>query len=424
MKACILSIGNELLQGNTLNTNAHNLSAPLFDLGWEVDRHISLPDRKEDFLEAMEYVCGTYPLVLVTGGLGPTPDDLTRFFLAEFCKSPLEEKQEALAGIAAWFSARNRPMLELNRVQALMPQIASVLPNPVGTAPGIGITIKGTRLFFLPGVPKEAMYIFNASILPKIALPNWYKAERTILIAGIGESTLTDLFKSISLPYGVYFASLPSPGGVILRIWSFGPTQDSLEVLIAETMQLYLFALEPYKNHIVSATELTPDAQLHKLLLTNNITVCLAESCTGGGLGARLSATPGSSSYFLGGIIAYSNHIKTHLLDVPPSTLQEFGAVSEETALAMAEGVRKKFNAQLSLSITGIAGPEGGTPEKPVGTICFGVSDENISETCTKKFYGSRHEIRLKAEYFAIDLLRRKILLKKALAHLSTSNYN
>jgi nicotinamide-nucleotide amidase len=374
----LLTIGDEILYGQIVDTNSQWMSVELDKVGIKVVRKTTVGDIESEILTAFAEAEQRADIILITGGLGPTSDDLTKPLLAKYFNCDLKIHDEALAEITEFFKSRGRELTELNKQQAALPAVCEKITNPVGTAPGMWFN-KGDKVFMsMPGVPHEMKKMMTEQVLPRLnkkyQLPViHHKLIRTI---GIGESFLADKISDWekSLPEHIKLAYLPSLGEVKLRLTSFGNSKETLQQE-AETLTDKL--KEIVGEHIYGYGENTIEIVIGKLLQEKKLTLSVAESCTGGYVSHLITTVPGSSAYFKGSIVAYANEIKMSALDVNENTLNEFGAVSEQPIIEMAQHVRVKFNTDIGVATSGIAGPEGGTPEKPVGTVWIAYSDKD-----------------------------------------------
>lgn len=383
MNAEILAIGSELTSGQRLNTNSQWLAQRLNDLGIFVAFHTTLGDDLDHNIAALRIAADRCPLVVTTGGLGPTQDDLTRGAFAALAGVPLVEDPASLAAIEALFARRRRPMAPRNRIQALLPDGAEALPNPVGTAPGLWMPVGTATLIALPGVPYEMKRMWAEQVAPRLArlLPaGRVLVHRTINLFGRGESEIErDALDLTARGRRPEVGITASDATISFRVSCDGPDEAAALGEIEPTLALIR---ERFADLIVGEGDGqdVPQALAAELLRTGR-TLALAESCTGGLVAERLTAIPGISAVFLGGVVSYANSAKEHLLGVPRDLLETRGAVSPEVAQAMARGARERFGADLALSITGIAGPDGGTPEKPVGLVYLGLAAADRCES-------------------------------------------
>jgi nicotinamide-nucleotide amidase len=381
VKAEIIAIGDELLYGQIVDTNSHWISQELDLVGVKVVRKTTVGDNRTDILTAFAEAERRADIVLITGGLGPTQDDLTKPLLAEFFNCEIIEVPEAVTAITAFFQRRGREMTPLNILQGHLPACCTYVPNEVGTAPGMWFERNGTYWMSMPGVPHEMKKLMKDFVLPK--LPSLFPLpvifHKVIKTVGIGESWLADLIKDWenSLPEHIKLAYLPSLGHVKLRLTGFGDEKSQLQTEIDEQIRILLPTIEKY---VYGYDEETLETAIGKLLKQNGKTVALAESCSGGYISHLITSIPGSSKYFQGGIIPYHNQFKEKVLGVQSETLKNHGAVSEETVLEMAKGVRDLFASDFGLASSGIAGPDGGSEEKPVGTVWISCAGPGFTE--------------------------------------------
>jgi nicotinamide-nucleotide amidase len=403
--------GDELLRGDALNTNQVFLGEKLLDLGIFANRAVCIADDLRAIAEAIRNSLAREPLILIlSGGLGPTDDDLTREAVAEALGVPLVFHEELLEKVRQRFAERGFPMGDSNRKQALLPQGASAIPIS-GTAPGFTVQSGRTLVAALPGVPWELMEMWTNTVAPQAealakSIDGQGHAVRRIRTFGIGESLVADMLTEFD-----WRGSLVEIGtrakidglSVILRAVD---TREGLEAL--EKTQVRIVELLGDRVLGVDCDGL-PEI-VANLLRKAGLTLSVAESCTGGLVGKRVTDVPGSSDYFLGGVTAYSNPVKTQLLGVPQGMLAQYGAVSEEVARAMAEGVAQLMGSDCALSTTGVAGPGGGTDEKPVGLVFIGCSIKGTTEVERMRLWGKRDQVRERAALAALDLLRRRLL--------------
>ncbi|TVQ49835.1 MAG: competence/damage-inducible protein A [Gloeocapsa sp. DLM2.Bin57] len=413
MSAEIICVGTELLLGNIVNTNAKFLAEELANLGIPHYYETIVGDNIQRLQKAIAIACERSSILIFTGGLGPTPDDLTTEAIAAFFQTPLVEHPEILGDIQAKFAARGREMSPNNAKQALIPQGAQILPNPVGTAPGmIWQPQPGITILTFPGVPREMKAMWQETAILYLKTQGWGKEiiySRVLKFRGIGESNLAvkvNKFFDLTNPTVAPYASL---GEVKLRISTKAATPAIANNIIQPIAQ-EIIAIAG--NDYFGADEDTLASVVGNLLIQRQETLSVAESCTGGGIGELLTSVSGSSSYFMGGVIAYANEIKTEILGVNPQDLAEFGAVSEVVAKQMAIKVKQRFKTDWGLSVTGIAGPTGGTLDKPVGLVCFGFASPNNQVDCLVSRFGAnqdRETIRYLSVNYALDQLRRKL---------------
>ncbi len=380
----VITIGDELLYGQTLDTNTQWMGQELNRVGIKISRKMAIGDRREDILSALDEAQQRADIILITGGLGPTKDDITKTTLADYFNCPIAIHPQALADLKALFAQRNYPLTALNEQQAALPEKCEMVPNAMGTAPGMWFEQAGKVFVSMPGVPYEMRAMMTATVLPRLqetfALPVIF--HQMIQTVGIGESWLSEKIADweSALPEHIRLAYLPSFGKVKLRLTATGDNLLDLEEDVAAQTK----AVEPLiAKCIFGYGDISLEEAIGRDLLSAGKTLALAESCTGGFVAHRITSVPGSSRYFRGGLIPYDNALKIDPLGVEEATLRQHGAVSEATVRAMAENVRKLLGADVGLATSGIAGPGGGTPEKPVGTIWIALAD--ASTTVAKK---------------------------------------
>jgi nicotinamide-nucleotide amidase len=385
----LLTIGDEILYGQITDTNSQWMGAELSKIGVKVIRKTTVGDEESEILAAFAEAEGRADIILITGGLGPTSDDLTKPCLAKYFNSPLKINEEALAEVTEFFKSRGRELTELNRQQAALPECCEKLTNPLGTAPGMWFT-KGKKVFVsMPGVPHEMKGLMKDHVLPR--LKTFFQTpvihHKVISTVGVGESMLAEKIEpwEKSLPSNVKLAYLPSLGEVRLRLTSTG---NSLEILQREAEKLTQDLMPLAGNYIYSVKEESLEVVIGNTLREKKLTLAVAESCTGGYLSHLITSVPGSSEYFLGSMIPYAYEIKMSQLGVKPETLEKYGAVSEPTIIEMANVVRARFHTDIGVATSGIAGPGGATPEKPVGTVWIAYSDKH--QTVTRKLQLSK----------------------------------
>ncbi|MEJ1240515.1 competence/damage-inducible protein A [Chryseolinea sp. T2] len=374
----LLTIGDELLYGQILDTNSQWMSVALSDAGIKVVRKTTVGDIESEIMTAFAEAESRVDIVLITGGLGPTNDDLTKPCLSRYFNCELAIHEEALAEVTEFFRSRGRELTEVNRQQAALPVCCTKITNAIGTAPGMWFERNGKVFMSMPGVPHEMKRMMTDIVIPKLKTTFetpviHHKVIRTI---GIGESFLAEKIKDWEdgLPPHVKLAYLPSLGEVKLRLTSLGA---SFETLRDEAEDLTAKLRTRVNQFIYGYGEDPIEVVIGRTLSERGLTISVAESCTGGYLSHLITSVPGSSSYFLGSIIPYAYDIKMRELGVRPETLEKFGAVSEETISEMANLVRARFNTSIGVATSGIAGPGGATPEKPVGTVWIAYSDKN-----------------------------------------------
>lgn len=364
LSAEIISIGNELLTGSTINTNAAFISRQLHAIGFEVERHTSIADDKEIIIETLAECLASCPLVIATGGLGPTLDDLTREAVSELIGSPLEFHNELAKALLQRFGA-----MDSLKNQATIPKKALILPNPLGTASGLIFMHGNSLLVVLPGVPLEMEVLMLNEVIPylKKLFPFSSQAREELHFFHLFESSVDPTLRHLNeklpgLKIGIY------PHNSLLSIIIEG-TQREVSIAKEEL-------LKQFDQHYYESSDGTVEMAVQELFIKNGWTLSLAESCTGGAIAARLTAVPGSSAYFLGSLVAYSNFVKTKVLNISSALLQEKGAVSKEVALAMANCMQTYTSSTVAIGVTGFAGPDGGTKENPIGTVYFAINNE------------------------------------------------
>ena len=397
-KIVVVNIGSELLSGRTLNSNLVFIGNKLSVIGLEISEVHIIPDEKVSILNILQNVWVDSVILIITGGLGPTPDDITRGSISEFFDKKLIYHDEIYIEIEKRFKLRGMDVPETNKVQAFVPEGFIVLENSLGTAPGMYYHESGSErhLFCLPGVPFEMEHLFNLHVLKFISdmgLVNDYFCK-DINTYGISESLLAEKMQGLIYKNGVNIAWLPKIGRVDIRI-------SGIDIVACE--KVFTQICEDLKEYIWGVNESSPVDMLHRVIRSLAVasysptgTISVAESCSGGMLASLITKNSGASAYFKGGVVAYSNESKVELLGVPVEVIEKHGAVSEEAALAMVKGCYERFKSDICVSVTGIAGPDGGSDLKPVGTVYFGLKlfDEIFVEQCY--FTGTREVIRVK----------------------------
>ncbi|MEB2775500.1 competence/damage-inducible protein A [Algoriphagus sp. D3-2-R+10] len=382
VRAEIIAIGDELLYGQIVDTNSHWISQELDLLGVKVVRKTTIGDDRKDILAAFVSAEARADIILITGGLGPTQDDLTKPLMSEFFESPIIENPAAVEAVIEFFKKRGREITPLNLLQGHLPACCTYVPNEVGTAPGMWFERNGTYWMSMPGVPHEMKKLMTDFVVPKLPtlFPLPVIVHRMVKTVGIGESWLADLIRDWenALPKNIRLAYLPSLGHVKLRLTGFGTDKIEIEKDIQKQIDLVLPRIEKY---VYGYDSESLETAIGKLLISNKKTVALAESCSGGYISHLITSISGSSSYFQGAVIPYHNQFKNEIIKVKNETLSSFGAVSEETVKEMSKGVRELFKSDFGLASSGIAGPVGGTEEKPVGTVWIACAGEGFVET-------------------------------------------
>lgn len=405
----IISIGNEVLAGHTINTNAAYISQQMSAIGLPVYWVTTISDTHDEILFALNTANTRADVVLVTGGLGPTPDDITKATVCEYFNSPLVQNKNVLNHVQNLLKNRGLSLLDTNMAQALVPDKADILHNPVGTAPGLALENKGTYFFFMPGVPIEMKRLINEQIIPYLQKRLNLPAIRSYLLrtTGIAESRLFELLKDILKEYSQFpLAFLPRHIGVDLRFRLISDNKDE--------QQKFESFVDAVRNktlkYIFTEENVELEQILGQLLKDRKLTFSCAESFTGGLIGDLLTNIPGSSDYFMGGMITYSNASKMNLLGVKQKTLETYGAVNSETALEMVRGVQQAFATDCAVATTGIAGPAGATETKPVG-LCY-IAARYGNEEVEKEFHFGRDRIinKRRGAMAAMEMLRRMIL--------------
>ena len=411
MKAEIITIGDEILIGQIVDTNAAYIARRLNDSGIAVSERISVGDNATQISETIDRALNRCEVVITTGGLGPTKDDITKTTLAAMFGSRLVNDPAVEAHVREMLGRRNIAFNELNRSQALVPECCTVLFNAHGTAPGMWFERDGHVLINLPGVPFEMKHLMEDEVLPRLKKQFAMQSivHRTLITEGIAESILAERIAAWedALPDYLKLAYLPAPNIVRLRLSAYEVEGESVAAEIERRFNM-LKEIIPY--NIVGYENATLQESVHNLLIERKETLAVAESCTGGKIASLFTAMAGASAYFLSGVTSYSNESKINILGVSPETIERFGAVSEQTAREMAEGVRRITGADYGVATTGIAGPSGGSAEKPVGTVWFAVSSADGTYAVMKNSGTDRGQIIDRASAFAIQLLRDKII--------------
>jgi len=410
MRTEIITIGDEILIGQIIDTNSAWLGQQLNLRGIEVYQVTSVHDHHDHIMKALANAENNADVVLVTGGLGPTKDDITKKTLCEYFATELVFRPEVFAHVEQLLSARNVSINQLNRDQAMLPASCTVLHNSAGTAAGMWFERNNTIFVSMPGVPFEMEAIMTEEVFPRLALLGIVESivHKTVLTFGLPESMLAEKIEKWedALPEFIKLAYLPSAMMVRLRLSAYGQDKNSLELEINKQLK-ELQNIIP--EHIFGFDDENMAMAVARMLLERSKTLAVAESCTGGYIAHSITSNPGSSAYFKGGVVAYSNEIKNRLLNVPEKMIAEHGAVSQEVAEAMAVGARKALNADYAISTTGIAGPDGGTDEKPVGTVWIGVAGP--SGVISKKYIFKHNRERniIRSAQTALNLLRKLI---------------
>jgi nicotinamide-nucleotide amidase len=411
VKIATLSIGDELLCGEIVDTNAPFIAARLCAIGLKVQRHLAVGDAEQDIIAAIRTLAGQSDAVIVTGGLGPTSDDVTARAAAEATGRPLVLNGEALAHLGGFVEKLGRNLHPSNDKQALLPAEATLIPNPTGTACGFSLLYQGCTLFFLPGVPSEMARMLDETVIPGIRKrcpERRVILTRVLKVFGPSEAKVDALLTGVAEPgspltlaFRVVFPE------ILVKLRAEGDDERHTAAVLAAACRT---ARERLGGSIFAEDGETIDSVVAALLRAKGATLSLAESCTGGLVAKRITDISGSSAYFLEGAVTYADAAKTRVLGVSPELLQEKGAVSAEVARAMAEGMRRRSGSDLALAVTGIAGPAGGSEEKPVGTVYIALADRAGCQAEGYRFFGNREEIRTITAFTALDRLRRHLL--------------
>ena len=410
MNASIITIGDEILIGQIVDTNSVSIARHLNDAGIVVREKVSIGDDRSAIVETLRRSLAASQVVILTGGLGPTKDDITKKTLAEMFGSRLVNDPVVAAHVERMLTERGIAFNELNRSQALVPACCTVLFNAHGTAPGMWFEDEGRVVVSLPGVPFEMEHLMQDEVMPRLKDRFALKqiVHRTLVTSGLAESMLAERIETweTALPPYLKLAYLPNPGAVRLRLSAYEVEGESVSQEI-ERQFAALRTLIP--EHIVGFETATLQELVHNLLTERGQTLATAESCTGGTIAARFTAMPGASAYFRCGVVSYSNEAKIGLLGVDPAALERFGAVSEQVARQMAEGVRRAADSDYAVATTGIAGPAGGSAGKPVGTVWIAVAGPRGTVAVLKQCGTDRGQIIDRASSQAIALLREQL---------------
>jgi nicotinamide-nucleotide amidase len=414
MNAEIIAVGSELLTPYRLDTNSLWLTDELNKIGIRVIHKAVVGDSRDEMRSSFRHALDRADLIIASGGLGPTDDDRTRETVAELLGRKLHLDEAIVREIQERFRRFARTMPEINKRQAMVPEGATVLPNPRGTAPALWLEADGHIIVLLPGVPHELKSIFETEVRPRLTKISGDERlfTRDLRTTGLGESDVETRVRPLYQLYpDTETTILAAPTGTQLHPRTWSRNAAKAEKLLDEITDRMALALG---EHLYSTRGEKLEEVVARVLTENRATIAVAESCTGGMLAERLTNVPGSSSYFLGGVICYSNDLKTTLVGVPQSLIESKGAVSSEVALALADGIRKRTGATLGVGVTGVAGPGGGTPEKPVGLVHIGLADEHGPRERAYRFPGDRERIRQFASQSALDAVRRYYLFPAA----------
>ena len=410
MRASIITVGDEILIGQVIDSNSAWLGQKLSEIGISVRKIWSVADESGQIILGMKQALEETDILFMTGGLGPTKDDITKKAIADFLGRDMYFDEPTFERIKSIFEKLGRSMSPSHHDQCMMPNGVEILYNSMGTAPGMLFRHDGKIIISMPGVPYEMKAIMSEIVLPMIKSTSSIKiSHKTILTACTGETTIENMIKDIvtSMPPYIKVAYLPAIASVRLRLSGTGSNETELNDEIQHYTQLISQKLG---NIVYGYDDSSLEQEILKLAIQKNIKISTAESCTGGAIASRLVTVPGSSAYFMGSIVAYDNTVKHNLLQVPEDTLFRFGAVSEETAKAMVIGANHALQSDVSIGVTGIAGPDGGSPEKPVGHIWICVGNKDIQESFLLKAGKNRLKNIETATFYALDMLRKFIL--------------
>lgn len=415
MLAEIITIGDELLIGQVVDTNSAWIAVALNGIGISVVQITSVSDQRQAIINAIDQAALRADLILMTGGLGPTRDDITKRTLSDYFGGELIRNDEALEMIKEFLTSRGVELSELNLQQAMVPDNCTVIPNRWGTAPGMWFRKAGRDYISMPGVPYEMKGMMTGFILPELRKKHNLPVilHRTVVTQGIPESHLARLLQEYedTLPEEIKLAYLPSPGTVRLRLSITGTDKSKTEEIMHYEVERLLKIISEY---VVNTGDDKLEKTLGELLYKKGLTLSVAESCTGGMIGHLITSVPGSSRYFTGSLVAYSNDIKENILGVRKESLESFGAVSEQVVREMAAGALKLFGTDYSIATSGIAGPDGGTAEKPVGLVWISVASLNRIKT-EKFLFGNMRDINIqKASLTALNMLRKLIMYENS----------
>lgn len=411
LKCTVLSIGDELLIGQTLNTNVHWISQKMNEIGIDVIHHITLSDDENDIIQCLDNALISSDIILITGGLGPTSDDITKDVLCEYFGGKLVFNEEAFKNIERIFSLRQRWINEATRQVAFLPDICEVIQNKNGTAAGMIFTKNKKTIVSMPGVPYEMYAMVTDDVIPY--LKNNYRLpfiiHYNILTAGVGETLLAERLESFekNKDARIKLAYLPNVGKVRLRLTIKGDDKEEIKKIIDEAKKEVVSCIEKY---IYGYDDDLLEAKIGELLLECKLSIGTAESCTGGYIAHLITSVAGSSRYFKGSVVSYSNDIKSSILKVKESTLEQFGAVSEQTVSEMLDGALQQLKVDIAIAVSGVAGPDGGTPEKPVGTVFIGIASKEKKIIKMLSFTNNRERNIQLSAISALVLLRNFLL--------------
>ena len=406
MKATIVTIGDEILIGQILDTNSRYISRALNAHGIVVAERTSIGDNRTQIVETLDRALAQSEVVIITGGLGPTKDDITKHTLCDYFGSTLHYDEVEAEHIRTLLAARNVAFNELNRGQAMVPECCTVLHNAHGTAPGMWFEKNGCVVISLPGVPFEMQHLIDEEVMPRLKAHFELReiVHRTMITFGIAESILAERIAAWenALPDYIHLAYLPAPNVVRLRLSAYEVEGKKVREEIDDLFEK-LRSIIP--DNIAGFEEASVEELVHNILIKRHKTLAVAESCTGGAIASKFTAQAGASTYFLCGVVSYSNESKSNVLGVLMSDITQYGAVSEQVAKAMAQGARVVSGADFAISTTGIAGPTGGSPEKPVGTVWIGVATPERCFAVCKNCGTDRSQVISRATAYAIAML-------------------
>ena len=418
MKAEVITIGNEILIGQTADTNSTDIARELDKIGISVSRIISIPDEKEDILNTLQEAGSRVKVVVITGGLGPTKDDVTKYTLSEYFDDVLVKNEEVLKHVEELFKKiKNTPISDLNREQAMVPSKATVLPNKYGTAPGLWMRKGETVFIALPGVPFEMKMLMEREVIPKLKeeFKRPFIYHKTIRTFGLGESAVAQRIEEWenNLPSGIKLAYLPDLGSVRLRLSGKGEDEDALKTSIEEQMtKLYPLIEDILSDNVQEDDDIT--VTISKLLMSKKKFLSSAESCTGGHLAAQFTTNPGASTCFKGGIVTYATQSKIDILGVPEDIIEKHSVVSAEVAESMAKNAKELFKSDYALATTGNAGPRKGESDAEVGTVYIGVATPSGVFSKKYVFGNSREQVVKKSVDKAFELILRELVKKES----------
>ncbi len=409
MNATIITIGDELLIGQTIDTNSAWIGQQLNAIGVKVYERLAVGDNATQIKDALKFAESQSELVIITGGLGPTKDDITKKTLCEYFDVVMVMHQPTFERVKAFFEKRGKELMEINTGQAMVPNNCEVLENERGTAPGMWFDVRGKIFVSMPGVPHEMKYLMEQKALVKIKerfrIPEIY--HRNLMTVGLGESKIAMMIAAVenSLPEYIKLAYLPELGVVKLRLSGYGIStaqKDEIDLKYEEICAIL-------EKNVFATKDISLQEAVGELYKSRGMTFAVAESCTGGYVGHLVTSIPGSSTYFKGSLVTYSYDMKENILGVKRGTLNNEGAVSEQCVREMLEGLISRTGADVGVAISGIAGPDGGLPNKPVGTVCFAVGKKDSIRTYTFNFFNSRMENIRASATMALNLLRKEI---------------